>query len=423
MRVCVETYGCTMNQGEGLELEQGLLGLGHEMVDSCEEADVAVVNTCVVIKATELKILKRLRHLQSEGKGLVVAGCMASVMAPEVSREFPDALVVAPLEYDGFREAFRQKFGAAEVPRSNIAEGQVTAIVPVAQGCLGSCTYCITKLARGTLDSRPVDQVVSKVRSSVENGAKEVLLTAQDTGCYGLDIGTDLAELIEAVVAVPGDFKVRVGMMGPENLAGMLDRLIGAYRRDKVYKFLHLPVQTGSDRLLRSMGRNYKSKDFEAQVAAFRSKIPKLTLSTDIITGFPGETEEDHMLSLSLIGRVRPNIVNVTRFSARPGTAAEGMKGQVVSRISKDRSREFARLRFEIAADLNRARHGERVMVTATEVGKGGTVICRDAYYTPVVVHAQLPLGSRTEVEITGSRPTHLFGRVVAGQASSIAEE
>jgi threonylcarbamoyladenosine tRNA methylthiotransferase CDKAL1 len=401
-----------MNQGEGLALEQSLFTLGYELVPTCEEADIAVINTCVVIQATELKILKRMKALREAGKRLVVTGCMASVMKEEVLRRFPDALVIAPLDYDDFEDELKNRFGTGRGLHFPRPGWGVTAIVPIAQGCLGACSYCITRLARGTLGSYPPERVVSSVTRAVEAGSKEVLLTAQDTGCYGADIGTDLAALLKMVVAVPGDFRVRVGMMNPDSLREVLGPLVQAYRDPKVYKFLHLPVQTGSDRLLDSMGRGYSVEEFEGQVSKFRKEHPRLTLSTDVITGFPGEREEDHMATVELVGRIKPNIVNVTRFSSRPGTAAAVMKDQVVSRIAKERSRELAKLRFQVAAEKNAIRKDETLEALVTEQGKPGTVICRDDGYTPVVVHGQLPMGARVQLLVTGSTATHLFARV-----------
>ncbi|MDD1756104.1 MAG: tRNA (N(6)-L-threonylcarbamoyladenosine(37)-C(2))-methylthiotransferase [Methanomassiliicoccales archaeon] len=413
MRVCVETYGCTMNQGEGLALEQSLFRLGYELVNSCEEADVAVINTCVVIQATELKILKRMKALSEAGKELVVTGCMASVMREEVLRRFPRALVIAPLDYEDFEDELKKRFGTGRGLHFPRPGSGVTAIVPIAQGCLGVCSYCITRLARGTLQSYPPGRVVNSVRRAVEAGSKEVLLTAQDTGCYGVDIGTDLAALLRMVVDVPGEFRVRVGMMNPDSLRDVLHPLVLAYCDPKVYKFLHLPVQTGSDRLLDSMGRGYTVEEFEGQVAEFRKEHPRLTVSTDVITGFPGEREEDHKATVELVGRVRPNIVNVTRFSSRPGTSAALMGGQVVSRIAKERSRELAKLRFEVAAEKNAGRKGETLQALVTEQGKTATMICRDDSYTPVVVRDQLPMGARVRLLVTGSTATHLFARAV----------
>ena len=413
MRACVETYGCTMNQGESLELEQALFNLGYQLVPACEEADIAVINTCVVIKVTELKILKRMRQLQESGKSLVVTGCMASVMRDEVQERFPEALLVAPLDYHDFYELVKARFGTGRELFFPRPEPGVTSIVPIAQGCLGSCSYCITRLARGSLDSYPPESIVASVRKAVGEGSKEILLTAQDTGCYGFDIGTDLARLLGMVVEVPGDFRIRVGMMNPDSLRDVLRPLVEAYRHPKVYKFLHLPVQTGSDALLKSMGRGYNVEEFESQVARFRMEHPRLTLSSDVITGFPGETEEDHWATVQLVRRLRPNVLNVTRFSSRPGTEAAEMAGQVVSRIAKERSRELARLRFEVAAEKNAIRKGERLEALVTEVGKSGTVTCRDDSYTTIVVPGHLPMGARLQLQVTGSTATHLLAKVL----------
>jgi threonylcarbamoyladenosine tRNA methylthiotransferase CDKAL1 len=250
------------------------------------------------------------------------------------------------------------------------------------------------------------------VRKAVGNGSKEVLLTAQDTGCYGFDIGTDLPHLLDEVVKVSGDFRIRVGMMNPDSLREVLRPLIEQYHSSKVYKFLHLPVQTGSDRILESMGRGYSVKEFEEQVQLFRHEHPNLTLSSDVIIGFPGESDEDHRSTVDLIKRVRPNILNVTRFSPRPSTEAAEMKGQVVSRIAKDRSRELARLRFEIAAEIHAARKGEVVEGLVTEPGKGSTVICRDDGYVPIVLQGPRHMGERLRLIITGSTATHLLAAV-----------
>ncbi|MDD1770685.1 MAG: tRNA (N(6)-L-threonylcarbamoyladenosine(37)-C(2))-methylthiotransferase [Methanomassiliicoccales archaeon] len=411
MKFKVTTYGCTMNQGEGLEMEGKLAALGHEVVRTEEEADVVVANTCDVIDATERKILRYLKVMESGGKGIVITGCIPSIDADGLRTRFPEALVVPVSDYPMFSEVIEGRFGRGK--GAVLPEHGPTGIVPIAQGCLGNCAYCITKIARGGLRSYPVDKVIESVRREVKVGAKEILLTTQDTGCYGSEIGASLPELIDRVCEVEGDFKVRVGMMNPDSLSEVLEAMIEAFRQPKVYKFLHLPVQSGSDRLLRSMGRGYGASTFEGQVAMFRAALPRLTLSTDVITGFPGETEEDHMATIEMLKRVRPNIVNVTRFSSRPGTAAAAMKEQVVSRISKDRSREVAKLRFEIAGQLNHDLIGERLSVIATEVGKNGSIVCRDNCYAPIVIRRLLVLGERYDALITESTATHLVGRIL----------
>lgn len=402
-----------MNQGEGLDMERKLASLGHEVVRSAEEADAVVINTCTVIQATELKIRRRLKQLDGLGKPLIVTGCMASVQAEDVAENFPGALIIPPAHYDRFEELVQGLIGSLESAAEQLITAGSAFILPIAQGCLGNCTYCITRPARGSLSSYAPGELVARASEAIRSGRREILVTAQDTGCFGLDIGTDLPTLLESLAEIEGEFRIRVGMMNPDSMASIQERLMEAYSHPTVYKFLHLPVQSGSDRILKAMGRGYSVDEFEELVARFRRSVPALTLSTDLIIGFPHETEVDHRLSLKLLSRLKPNIVNVTRFSARPGTIAGSMEGQVVSRIAKDRSREVTTLRFKIAAEKNVGRIGERVKALVSETGKKGSMICRDDYYTPIVLREEAPLGSFMDVSITSATPTHLFGRIV----------
>jgi len=205
-------------------------------------------------------------------------------------------------------------------------------IVPIATGCLGNCAYCITKIARGDLSSRHPSGIIESVRSLASSGPIEIQLTGQDTAAYGLDIGTDLPSLVREICAIPGDFRLRVGMMNPRSALPIVKQISDAYAEQKVFKFLHLPVQSASDEILAHMERGYRVADFRMFVDAVRKVVPEMTLSTDIIVGYPGEKEEDHMANLDLIREVKPDIVNVTRFSPRPGTRAAEEGGHVRSR-------------------------------------------------------------------------------------------
>ncbi len=401
-----------MNQGEGLVLERKLESLGHEIVTSAEEAELVVLNTCTVIRPTETKILKRMEALSHEGKQLIVSGCMAAVQPEAIRRKIRDAIVIPPYEYDSFSRLVLDHFGEGDL-REVRERRLTTAILPIAQGCLGSCSYCITRIARGRLRSYDFDSILQKAREFVESGSREILITAQDTGCYGLDIGRDVGQLTDAISRIPGKFRMRIGMMNPDSLAKVISSFLPAWSGEKVYKFLHLPVQSGSDRLIRAMGRRYSVEEFKSQVAAFREKCPDLTLSTDFITGFPGETGEDHRLSVELIEDLRPSIVNVTRFSPRPGTAAAEEK-QVPSWISKERSRELTVLRFKISGSLNRGMEGRTEEVLVTERGKDGTFVGRTKSYMPVVLKEEVPIGNILEAKIVGSAPTHLIGKIIA---------
>jgi threonylcarbamoyladenosine tRNA methylthiotransferase CDKAL1 len=413
VRFFVETYGCTMNQGEGQEMQHKLVSLGHSIAPTAEDAEIVVVNTCVVIKATELKIMKRMRELREEGKQLIVTGCMAAVQGSEVMGEFPEALIVPPSKYGSFEEIINERHEREpQTVRIQHPSGR-TFILPISQGCLGHCSYCITRLARGNLRSYPVEGIVQLANKAVNGGAKELLVTAQDTACYGKDTGSSIGELMERLCAIDGDFRIRIGMMNPDSLRGQEADLARVFKNHKTYKFLHLPVQSGSDRLLKAMGREYDVSEFEEQVLRIRQAVSRLTLATDVICGFPGESDRDHQDSLGMLQRVKPNIVNVTRFSSRPGTAAASMGGQVVSRIAKERSREFAKLRFEIALEINTRQIGECLDAVAIEEGKAGTTVCRDIAYVPVVVPTPLLLGSNIKVVVTEAHPTYLVGRLM----------
>ncbi len=413
MKFIVETYGCTMNQGESAELAAHLSSLGHLQVTDENEADAALINTCVVIELTERKILRRLRYLRDQGKQLLIVGCMSSVNPKMLREEFPEALISGTSDYPRFMKVLEGEFQRCGEAIAPPKLGQL--VLPIAQGCNGSCSYCITKLARGDLVSYPLKGLVRRVEQALRQGTKEILVTSQDTAAYGMDGEDRLPDLLKALCDLPGDFRLRVGMMNPDNLAEILDGMIEAYQHPKVYRFLHLPVQSGSDRIIHEMGRAYASKEYLEMVRRMRSSLPELTLSTDVITGFPSETESDHRSTVELMERLRPNIINVTRFSRRPGTVADGMKGQVPGWVSKERSRELTRLRFRISSEINASKVGRTYSVLIDEKGKGCSVMARTDDYLPVVIKGDHELWQRVNVRIIGHASTHLYGAMVPG--------
>jgi len=410
VKVFVETYGCTMNQGEGRQMLAQLAALGHEAVDSAAEADLVVLNTCVVIKTTEDKMVKRIRELSGQRKNLIVTGCLASAFPDAVVKNAPYAYIMPPGRYGDFTDLVAANFGGTATPVTLPSE--VTAILPIAQGCVGACTYCITRAARGRLRSYPEEDILSAARQHLAGGSQELLVTAQDTACYGFDRGTDLGALLRRLAALPGDFRMRVGMMNPNNLARIEGSFVPAWLDKKVYQFIHLPVQSGSDAVLGAMGRGYHANEVTGLVGRLRDAAPEMTLSTDVIAGFPGETDGDHRATVELLRSIEPDIVNVTRFSPRPGTPAHRARDQVPGWVAKERSRELSRLRLEIAGQRNAQLVGRTLEVLITERGKGSTMIGRTSAYKPVVISRPLPLGTIVSARITASAPTHLFGRV-----------
>jgi MiaB-like tRNA modifying enzyme len=299
-------------------------------------------------------------------------------------------------------------------------EDRLIGIIPIAQGCAGRCTYCIAKLARGELSSYSPESILARIGKELEMGAKEgkelemgakeLRLTALDTASYGTDSGSSLPSLIKDVCNIEGDFRIRVGMANPDTVLPVLENMIDAYRNEKVFKFLHLPVQSGNDDMIRRMGRDYSVDDFRNIVESFRDEFEDLTLSTDIIVGFPGETEECFLDSLDLVDEVRPDIVNVTRFSPRPGTPAAKMKGAVVGRIVKERSRRLNSLRAAIASSNSETFIGRVENVLILERGKNDSTVGRTDAYRTVVIPEKLPLGKFVNIKIVSHVGFYLIG-------------
>ena len=416
MKVYVEAYGCTQNYGEARLMQEALASRGHALTRSETEADAHVLVTCTVIESTERRMVRRMQELAAHDKPLVVAGCMAAAERDRVKAAVPRAQLLPPRRWPEIVDLLDGGTVCAEraAETETASFGWHDAIVPIAQGCAGRCTYCITRVARGRVTSYPVEDLVSRVRRNVDRGVREIKLTGQDTGAYGLDSGTDLAHLLRAVDGVPGEFRVRVGMADPLTVLPIVDDLVDAYESEKVFKFLHLPVQSGDDAILEAMRREYTVADFESIVGRFRRAFPELTLSTDVIAGFPGETDDQFEATMDLVRRVRPDIVNVTRFSARPGTPAAALPGQVVGWRVKKRSRRITSLRFAIAREIHAAHIGRRVRILVTEPGKAGTVLARTPEYRQVVLAEGATIGEFADAMIDGASATDLRGHLVA---------
>jgi len=401
--VCVETYGCTLNQSESEELIRQLEG--YRLVDSASEAHVVVLNTCMVIEATERKILKRIELLYSErgDRTLILSGCMVQPLGDRLRSLFPELLVA---QNDRVAPYILAHFSCEPNTTSRL---NVTARVKIAQGCLGSCSYCIVKLIKGPIKSRSLEAITKDVEHRIQHGARQVFLTAQDGGAYGLDSGCRLPELIEVLNELKYDFRLRIGMMNVSSIQDIVEDLLRAFKYPKVYKFLHLPVQSGSDRILERMGREYTVSDFKRIVASFRRAYRDITLSTDFIVGFPTETAEDFQATMQLFREIRPIKVNITRFSKREGTPAFILK-PVVGRVAKERSRMLTTGHHRIAYEQNCLSLGKTFRALAVERGKNESTILYNDNYRPIVVARKLTLGVRYAVLVTKATPTYLIG-------------
>ncbi len=408
MKYFVESYGCTMNRGEGRGLAEDMASLGFEPADSAEEADVVVLNTCTVVDTTEKHMINRISKLRTQGKEIVVTGCMAKAQPGRIEIRLPDSPIIPPEEYGTFRQRMLDRYGIQGCPTT--VDFGSEAILPIAQGCMGNCSYCITKLARGNLVSYPADELLRRFNSSVSQGAKEILVTAQDTAAYGFDSGLRLPSLLKEMLTLEGDYRLRIGMADPASMYRICEDLIPLMDDDRMYRFVHIPVQSASNDVLGRMRRKYTVERFMELVDTLRADIPDISIATDLICGFPGETDDDHVKSVELIKELRADTVNITRFSARPGTDAASME-QIHGRISAARSSELTTVKNETELDVNSKMVGNTYHALATEIGKEGTIV-RTGHYRPVVVRDEIPLGEFVDIVVTEARPTYLLGTV-----------
>ncbi len=395
--VYIETYGCRYNFGDTAKLIEILKHKGSTFVDSAEAADAVIINTCTVVGPTERRMLRRLSRFRDYD--LYVTGCM-----PEVQRDAIFAVCTPTILPS---ETIHKEYQSIRT-----VGGGGVAIVQVAQGCLGRCTYCLTRIARGSLKSFPEEEIQAEILKHANTGTPEIQITAQDVSCWGRDIGKSLPDLLNGIGDLPGRFMIRVGMMNPATVKGILDDLVDAYASDRIFKFVHLPVQSGSDAILDQMGRGYTVADFEEIVAAFRKRFPKITFATDMIVGFPGETPEDFSESLELIERVRPNKVNITRYSQRPFTPLSS-KEDFPEWVKKDRSRTMNSLAEKVYASINAGCLEKQVAFRVTETIKKGSVMARASNYLGIVINENLPVGYVGRAILKKDRKYFFIGKPV----------
>ncbi|MGA9403205.1 tRNA (N(6)-L-threonylcarbamoyladenosine(37)-C(2))-methylthiotransferase [Haladaptatus sp.] len=415
-RYHIETYGCTSNRGESRQIESALRDAGHYRVEGPEGADVAIMNTCTVVEKTERNMVRRAKELQSETADLIITGCMALAQGEEFRTEGVDAQI---LHWDDVPTAVTNGECPTPGPGVEPVLDGVVGILPIARGCMSNCSYCITKHATGRIESPSVEENVEKARALVHAGAKELRITGQDTGVYGWDQGErKLHVLLDRICnEIEGDFRVRVGMANPKGVHGIREELAQVFaENDELYNFIHAPVQSGSNDVLGDMRRQHQVEEYVEIVETFDEYLDYWTLSTDFIVGFPTETDEDHEQSMALLRETRPEKLNVTRFSKRPGTDAADMKG-LGGTIKKERSKEMSELKMDIVGAAYDDMVGTEKRVMVVEEGTGDSVKCRDGAYRQIIVqHASehgIEPGDFLDVEVTSHQTVYAFGKPV----------
>ncbi len=423
MRVHIKTYGCTLNQADSDMIAAILEDNGIEQAQRQADADVAIINTCTVKRQTAQKILYALGNLSKSRKMLVVTGCMAAANQDLIEKYAPNASIVTTSNMPLMAEAVRSAFKGERVVLNTYSKldrlaffrpsDRAISKVAISEGCVSNCSFCETKLARGPLNSFSEDRILEAIRCSVANGAKEIQLTSQDVGAYGLDTGTDIPKLMQKISALDGDFLVRIGMINPVHLLKYLDEFADALTCSRFYKFVHIPVQAGSDSVLESMRRQYTVEEFEHCVKELRHAVPEVTIETDVIVGFPAETESDFDQSIELMKRARPEVTNISKFSARPHTTASKMKQHTNELIKERSTRMFSAVRV-VQHSITDRLIGERFGTLITE-RTPKSFNGRNRSYREIVIrnedaHSDIALGSHYDVRIKGASANVLYG-------------
>jgi len=420
-KIFVESYGCSASFADGEMISGLILNGGHTLVEDSAESDLNIVVTCSVKDATANKMIHRIKSLKE--KPLVVAGCLPKAEKSTVEKFTENASLLGPNSLgktlqiidstlNGQKLIALDDTDLSKVGLPKVRLNPYVGIVEIASGCMSECTFCQTKLSKGDLTSYRLGDIVRQVQTEIKEGCKEVWLTSTDNGCYGFDIGTDLPSLVDAVSEIPEEFMLRVGMMNPMYMPRIRDDLIKAYNNDKVFKFIHIPVQCGSNKVLNDMKRGHTAETFRDIVNKIRSQFKDFTISTDIIVGFPTETEEDFQKTVDLLDEIKPDVVNLSKYSARPGTDAAELK-QIDAAEVKRRSKIIFEQISKISIENNKKWIGWKGKVLFDEKTDEG-IKGRNFAYKPIFVKDDVDIGQSHTVEITDVTVSTLLGKIAS---------
>lgn len=422
--IYVKTFGCSHNQSDSEYMAGQLSAFGYALTDDPNEADLWLINTCTVKSPSQSAMDTLLTRGRNAKKPLVVAGCV-----PQGSRnlkELEGVSIVGVQQIDRVVEVVeetlkghevrlltRKTLPALDLPK--VRKNEFIEILPINVGCLGACTYCKTKHARGHLGSYTVESLVGRVKNVVADGVKEIWLSSEDTGAYGRDIGVNLPILLNAIVSgLPSDGStmLRIGMTNPPYILEHLKEIADVLRHPCVYSFLHVPVQSGSDAVLSAMNREYTVAEFRKVVDTLTELVPGMQIATDIICGFPGETDEDFAQTVNLVRDYQLPQVHISQFYPRPGTPAARMK-KVPSNVVKNRSRELTAVFESFTPYTGMEGKVERIWIT--DIASDGVHLVghTKGYIQVLVVGPRSMLGSSAIVKITSVGRWSVFGEVI----------
>ena len=436
----IETYGCQMNVYDSERMRDVLAPLGYALADKPDDADLVILNTCHIREKATEKVYSEIGRLRAhkerragEGKTttIAIAGCVAQAEGEEIMRRAPAVdLVVGPQAYHKLPELIaraarktgerlaadfsaQEKFDALPAR----APDGVTAFLSVQEGCDKFCTFCVVPYTRGAEFSRPMPDVLAEARALADRGVREITLLGQNVNAYHGKGGAGFADLLSRLAEIGGVARLRYMTSHPIEMSDELIALHGA--EPKLMPYLHLPVQSGSDRILKAMNRKHDGAFYREVVARLRKTRPDIALSSDFIVGFPGETEKDFEATMKLVEDIGFASAFSFKYSARPGTPAAVMHGQVAEEASAARLARLQALLFEQQRTFNQAQIGRRLPVLVTGKGRrSGQMHGRTPYLQAAHFEAPARVGEIVDIAITGASQNSLSGAIAATVAA-----
>nr|XP_018900770.1 PREDICTED: threonylcarbamoyladenosine tRNA methylthiotransferase [Bemisia tabaci] len=439
-RIFIKTWGCTHNSSDSEYMAGLLTQYGYKLTDDRLEADLWLLNSCTVKNPSQDHFRNEIQEGRSKGKFVVVAGCVPQG-APKL--DFIQGLsVIGVQQIDrvvevveetlkghnvrllGQKKSGGKKLGGAPLELPKVRKNPLIEIIPINTGCLNQCTYCKTKHARGDLGSYPPEEIVARAQQAFSEGVVELWLTSEDTGTYGRDIGSSLPELLKMLIKIiPKHCMMRVGMTNPPYILEHLEEIGEILAHPCVYSFLHVPVQSGSDEVLADMKREYTRQDFENVVDTLRQRVPGVTIATDIICGFPTETEAYFEETMDLCAKYKFPSLFINQFFPRPGTPAARLP-RIPTTTVKQRTKKLNELFQSYEPYNHKLGDVQEVLVTEEAFDKEHYVGHNKFYEQVLVPKKQHFLGQKVKVKIVETKKHCMIGEVptLENARASLAE-
>ncbi|XP_058288549.1 threonylcarbamoyladenosine tRNA methylthiotransferase isoform X1 [Hylobates moloch] len=455
-KIWIRTWGCSHNNSDGEYMAGQLAAYGYKITENASDADLWLLNSCTVKNPAEDHFRNSIKKAQEENKKIVLAGCVPQAQPRQdylkglsiigvqqidrVVEVVEETIKGHSVRLLGQKKDNGRRLGGARLDLPKIRKNPLIEIISINTGCLNACTYCKTKHARGNLASYPIDELVDRAKQSFQEGVCEIWLTSEDTGAYGRDIGTNLPTLLwKLVEVIPEGAMLRLGMTNPPYILEHLEEMAKILNHPRVYAFLHIPVQSASDSVLMEMKREYCVADFKRVVDFLKEKVPGITIATDIICGFPGETDQDFQETVKLVEEYKFPSLFINQFYPRPGTPAAKMEqvpAQVLclggrgtkeseSPLRRHCKRQIWKLKKQRTKDLSRVFHsyspydhkiGERQQVLVTEESFDSKFyVAHNQFYEQVLVPKNPAfMGKMVEVDIHESGKHFMKGQPVS---------